>query len=94
MSSYSVRKRRWLRRVKQQKRRNTALFMERLKALEEQKELDRVDSEQIHDLLNQLEFKVNRLSDEVKVDRYRFAMAEARLEQRSWWYKFKRFLMR
>ena len=47
MSSYRVRKQRWLSRLKQKKRRNTAFFLEqRVKALEEQKELDRVDSEQ------------------------------------------------
>lgn len=51
-----------------------------------------MDSEQIHDLLNQLEFKVRQLSDEVKLARYRYAMAEGRLEQRSWWFKLKQFL--
>lgn len=93
MSSYRVRKQRWLRRVKQKKRRSTAFFLEqRVKALEEQKEIDAVDSEQIHDLLNQLEIKVRKLSDEVKLARYRFAIAEGKLEQRSWWFKLKQFL--
>ena len=93
MSSYRVRKQRYLNRLKQKKRRHTAFFLEqRVKVLEEQKEVDKVDSEQIHDLLTQLEFKVRLLSDEVKLARYRYAMAEGRLEQRSWWHKFKQLL--
>ena len=85
MSSYRVRKQRWLSRLKQKKRRNTACFLEqRVKALEEQKELDRVDSEQIHDLLNQLEIKVNTLTYSVKGMQYRLKVAYELLEQRSW----------
>ena len=96
MSSYRVRKQRWLSRLKQKKRRNTAFFLEqRVKALEEQKELDRVDSEQIHDLLNQLEIKVNALTYSVKGMQYRLKVAYELLEQRSWWrilwLKFKHF---
>lgn len=93
MSSYRVRKQRWLSRLKQKKRRHTAFFLEqRVKALEEQKEIDAVDSEQIHDLLNQLEIKIHKLSDDLKITRYRFAIAEAKVEQRSWWFKLKQFL--
>lgn len=93
MSSYRVRKQRWLRRSKMKKRRNTTFFLEqRVKALEEQKVVDQVDSEQIHDLLNQLELKIHQLSDDLKTTRYRFAIAEAAVEQRSWWFKLKQFL--
>lgn len=81
MSSYRVRKARWQKRVKLRKRRDVLFFLEqRVKALEEQKELDRVDSEQIHDLLNQLEIKVDTLTLS-----YRLKVAYELLEQRSWW---------
>lgn len=93
MSSYRVRKARWQKRVKLRKRRDVSFFLEqRVKALEEQKELDRVDSEQVHDLLNQLERKVGKLKDELTITRYRCALAEGRREMRSWWFKLKNWL--
>lgn len=96
MSSYRVRKARWQKRVKLRKRRDVSFFLEqRVKALEEQKELDRVDSEQVHDLLDQLEIKVDTLTYSVKSMSYRLKVAYELLEQRSWWriwwLKFKHF---